>query len=146
MTKKSEITEAPTIEERLTALELRVSEFERSIITNRTTSLDSHVSSGKPISIKEFINEKKPNSARQITLAIAYFLEHYEKAMPIGVSELEQGFRSAKIPPPKNINDMANKNIAAGFLMESKHKKGLRKAWVLTATGESFVEAGFIRT
>ena len=50
-------------------------------------------------------------------------------------------FRSAKEKPPKNINDVINKNINPGkFIMDAASKKDDKKAWVLTSTGEKHVE------
>ena len=56
--------------------------------------------------------------------------------------DLAEGFRSAKEPPPTNMNDKVNLNIRKGHMMEAKEKKDKSKAWVLTNSGEKFVEEG----
>jgi len=38
------------------------------------------------------------------------------------------------------MNDVVNKNVARGFIMEAAEKKDSKKAWQLTATGERFIE------
>lgn len=97
----------------------------------------------KKISLKEFILTKKPTGDAQKTLAVGYFLEGYEDFSSFNVKDLEDCFRIAKEKVPKNINDVVNKNIRKGFMMESKEEKDGKKTWVLTASGERFVENDF---
>jgi len=54
--------------------------------------------------------------------------------------DLANGFRLAKEPPPTNINAKVDLNIGKGHMMEAKEKKDKFKAWVLTNSGEKFVE------
>lgn len=95
---------------------------------------------GKKLSIKEFLLAKKPTDDVQRTLVIGYYLEHFEGMDRFNAKDLADGFRSAKEPPPTNINDKVNLNIGKGYMMEAKEKKDKFKAWVLTNSGEKFVE------
>ena len=95
---------------------------------------------GKKLSVKEFLLTKKPADDVQRTLVIAYYLEHFESMDRFNARDLADGFRSAKEPPPTNINDKVNLNIRKGHMMEAKEKKDKFKAWVLTNSGEKFVE------
>lgn len=97
---------------------------------------------GKKLSLKEFLLSKRPSDDVQRTLAIGYYLEHYESMDSFSARELTEGFRSAKEPPPININDKVNMNIRKGHMMEAKEKKDKFKAWVLTSSGEKIVEEG----
>ncbi len=97
----------------------------------------------KKLSIKEFILSKKPQDDIQKTLAIGRYLERYEGFSSFNVPDLDKGFRDAKEPVPQNINDKANKNIAKGHMMEAKEKKDNITAWVLTNSGEEYVDSGF---
>lgn len=97
----------------------------------------------KKISIKEFILSKKPKDDVQRTLVIGYYLEKYESFSSFNAKNLENGFRKAKETVPKNINDKVNLNIKNGHMMEAREKKDNKKAWVLTASGERFVENDF---
>jgi len=97
---------------------------------------------GKKLSLKEFILTKKPGDDVQKTLVIGYYLEHFESMDRFKARDLADGFRSAKEPPPTNINDKVNLNIGKGYMMEAKEKKDKFKAWVLTNSGEKFVEEG----
>lgn len=95
---------------------------------------------GKKLSIKEFLLTKKPANDVQKALAIGYYLEHFEGMNEFNVKDLAEGFRSAKEPAPANINDKVNSNIQKGHMMEEKEKKDKLTAWVLTNSGEKFVE------
>jgi len=97
---------------------------------------------GKKLSLKEFILTKKPGDDVQKTLVIGYYLEHFESMDRFNARDLADGFRSAKEPLPTNINDKVNLNIGKGYMMEAKEKKDKFKAWVLTNSGEKFVEEG----
>jgi hypothetical protein len=97
----------------------------------------------KGISIKEFILAKRPDDDVQKTLVIGYYLEKYEGLDSFNAKDLEDGFRTAKETVPKNINDKVNLNIKNGHMMEAKEKKDNRKAWLLTASGERYIEHDF---
>lgn len=94
----------------------------------------------KQISIKEFILTKKPKNDVEKTLVIGYYLEKFREMSFFNAKDLEDGFREAKEKVPANINYKVIKNIEKGFMMEAKEKKDKLKAWVLTSTGERFVE------
>ncbi len=96
----------------------------------------------KEISIKEFLLSKRPSSEASKTLVIAYYLERHRNTSPFTTRDLEQLYREAREPLPTNINDVVNQNIAKGFIMEAEDKKDGRKAWILTSSGERFVENG----
>ena len=133
--------------DRLQSLELRVAALEEklSVLGTATTGASGQsvaLVAGhgeKKLSLKEFVNEFAPKNARETTLAVAYFLEN-EGTVPFNVQDLERSFRAGKIPRPKNINDMVNKNIQQCFLMEAVENKDSRKAWELTATGERAIQ------
>ena len=132
-----------SLEERVTSLEKKFMKLEVAIIQRRELSMHPKGESRKKLSIKEFLIEKAPRSNREKTLSIAYYIEKHETVIPFNIRDLESGFRAAEIPPPQNTNDMVNKNIERGMLMESAEKKDNRKSWELTATGELAVEQGF---
>ena len=76
-------------------------------------------------------------------MAIGHNLEEYETLSSFNVRDLENAFRAAKERVPANINDKVNKNIEKGYIMESKGRKDNLKAWVLTNSGEQYVENNF---
>lgn len=97
----------------------------------------------KEISVREFILSKKPENDVQRTLTIGYYLEKYEGLLSFNVKDLESGFRDAKEKVPKNINLCVIANISKGHMMEAKERKDNLKAWVLTNSGEKYVEGNF---
>lgn len=97
---------------------------------------------GKKLSVKEFLLTKKPTDDVRRTLVIGYYLEHFESMDSFNIRDLADGFRSAKEPPPLNINDKVNSNIDKEYMMKAKEKKDKLKAWFLTNSGEKFVEEG----
>lgn len=99
----------------------------------------------KKLSIKEFLLSKKPGNDVQKTLTIGYHIEKYEGFPSFNIRDLEDGFRSAKEPVPENINDKVNMNIRKGHMMEAKEEKDNITAWVVTNSGEEYVESGFQR-
>jgi len=94
----------------------------------------------KKQSAREFLMSKNIGAETQRVLALAYYLERAEGLASFNVPDLEAVFRSARERLPKNMNDVVNKNVARGFIMEAAEKKDSKKAWQLTATGERFIE------
>jgi len=124
-------------EERLVQLEARIKKIEDSLSLSPSRL---PIEKDKKLSPKEFLITKKLTSDLQKTLALGYYLECIEGMKSFNVADLMRIFRSAKEKLPTNINDAVNKNIKQGFLMEAAEKKGDKKAWVLTSTGERHIE------
>lgn len=120
---------------RLASLETRIEKLERLFESETPVGTKARKQSAK-----EFLLTKNPKSEVQKAIALAYFLEREECLASFNVPDLEAAFRSAREKLPKNMNDVVNKNVAHGFLMEAKGKKDSKKAWQLTSTGERFVE------
>lgn len=128
------------ITKKLIELEGRIEKIETAIFS---ASTEIRPEKAKKISAKEFLITKKLKTETQKVLALGYYLEHIGSTESFNTADLEAIFRSARERLPKNINDAVNKNIARGFLMDVTEKKDNKKAWVLTATGEKFVEDNF---
>lgn len=128
------------IQKKLLELEARIQSLEDSgKISQKTPS--SAVA--KSLSLREFMNDKSPKTANDQGLTIGYYLENTMGYKSFSGDDLKEAFRKAKIVPPRNINDMVNKNITKGYIMDAEGQKKGRKSWVLTATGENIVEKGF---
>ena len=99
----------------------------------------------KGMSINEFMGSQKPSGDVQRTLAVGYYLEKYEGLSSFNAKDLADSYRRLKIPKSQNINFNYKviKNIQQGYMTETKQKKDKQKAWVLTASGEKYVENGF---
>ena len=97
----------------------------------------------KQISAKEFLLSKEVSSIVEKTLALGYYLEHFAKISPFNINDMADVFRMAREKLSVNPSDMINKNVVKGHFMEAGDQKDAKKAWVLTATGERFVENNF---
>lgn len=124
----------------------KVSELEKRIEVLES-SIHTSVLSGSPrqqtvkqMSAKEFLLSKKLSSAVEKTLALAYYLERVEQVNSFNINDIANAFQAAREKSPANLNDMINKNIVKGYLMEARERKDAKKAWILTATGERFIE------
>lgn len=126
------------LEQRVKALEDRVSALEAA---SRATQTARPVE--KQQSPKEFLMAKAPKSVVEKTLALGYYYEVATGQGAFNINDLEALFRAAKEKLPANISDMANKNVKKGHIMEDATKKDDKRAWVLTATGERYVENNF---
>lgn len=99
----------------------------------------------KKFSIKEFLRSKRPKTDVRKTLAIGYYLEKYEGMSLYNVNDIKNRFRAGKEPIPTNTQAFVNQNIKNGHIMECPQKKDKKKAYVLTNSGEEFVENDFSR-
>lgn len=134
------IDNVQTVEERLADLEKRLGTIEASIRTSAPSDSSLQQQKVKRMSAKEFLLSKKPSSAVDKTLALAYYLERIEQLNSFNINDIEDVFQAAREKSPANLNDMINKNIMKGYIMEAREQKDAKKAWVLTSTGERFVE------
>lgn len=128
-----------TIDQRLENIEKRVAAIEEASLKYVATAA-TVVSKVKKQSSKEFLMTKNAKAETQKVLALGYYLEYVQGMGSFNTSDLVDVFHSAKEKLPKNINDAVNKNIVRGFLMDAADKKDTKKAWVITSTGEKYVE------
>ena len=132
---KKEINE---ILQRIQSLDERVLKLEEYIGSNPEKKIT------KKISIKEFYLSKNSNDDIQRTLLLAYYLEKYDGYPSINTKDIENACLEAKVNiPVDNIPYKLYKNVEKGYLMETKEKKDSQKAYILTNTGEKFVEGDF---
>ena len=125
----------------LAELESRVTKLE----TPATILAEAPAEAGsvKQKSLREVINELKPNTANDRALTIAYYLETYKSQTNFNADDIKSGFKEARIIAPKNTNDVINKNIAKAFMMDADEQIGGKMSWMLTATGLGVVKKGF---
>ena len=122
----------------------RVEQLERrmSALEAWTQSTPEPPTGAKPTSVREFVKSKQPKTGIDTTQLIAHYLEKFDGVSPLNLEDLTRGFAEAKEPLPSNPSDTVYKNIRRGFLTEAKEKKGGTKAWIVTNSGERFVENG----
>ncbi len=144
---EKESTHTSEFQESLTRLEREIDEL-RHIIRTITDSTDLvSKKKNKQLSVREFLETYDPKSLPDKALSIAYFKEVHEQISPLTIKNLEDGFREAKEPLPKNLSDTIYQNIKKGYLMESR-KPNLEnnlRTWELTNRGIKYVEEGVPR-
>lgn len=131
-----------SLSEKMLDLETRIIALETLSGKKNADTYDNSFPS-KKLSVKEFILLKKPSGDVQKTLTIAYYLEKNEDMRSFNIEDLAHYFQLAKEPTPENLNDKINMNIKKGHVMENKEKKENKKAWIITNTGEQFVNNNF---
>jgi hypothetical protein len=134
------MTSTSNVDARLARIEERLDRLEAVAVSDDAIVQASQET--KPVSIKEYLIDKNPQTANDRTLTMGYFLESISGQEQFTAEDIKGCFRMAKIPAPTNVNDIINKNIAKGFMMESGKSGGV-KSWVLTATGEAVAIKGF---
>lgn len=97
--------------------------------------------SGKSISIREFIQRLDLKKHTDITLAFGYYLEKHQGVAEFTPADINNCYYEAKLEA-SNTSQMIVQNIKRGFLMASKKtaEKG-RNRYTLTHSGEQFVES-----
>ncbi len=97
----------------------------------------------KKLSIREFLLKHPPTTDVQRTLAVGHYLETHEGMGSFTKADLEKGYRDAKHSLPSNMSMNIKQCIKAGNMMDAKEKKDNKSAYVVTSTGEQFVESGY---
>ena len=122
------------LKEKLDKHEERIQKLESLLETNK-------LHTKKKDSIKEFIISKNPKTDVQKTLVIGYYLENYNSMSSFNVDDILKGFKDAKEKAPlrKKVYDKISSNIDKGYMMISDEAKR-NKSWVLTNSGERYVE------
>ena len=123
------------IESRLDKLENRDGDSAAGAVITKTTGAIN-----RKMSPKEYILIKNPTDDLQRTLVLGAFLE-MNGVESFTIEDLKQVFREARLKLPSNINDRVNKNLAKGYLMDADLKDG-KKSWMLTMTGQTFIDKG----
>ncbi len=129
-----------SVEDMLNAIKSQLEDHEKRIAYLEKRPGDKGETTTKKLSIREIFISKKPKTDVDKTLLVGYYLEIFQDYTSFNSSDIEVDFRSAKEPPPVNINDVVNKNIRKGFIMSAEEKKDNKQAWVLTNLGIQYVD------
>ncbi len=130
MTEKEIVEKIQDLQRRVLALE---NSGDNIIQKKKTKAL-----SPKEYLIDKLAGEKKDDNNIKLLLLSSY-LEGERGLKSYNATDLEEIFREAKVKPPKNINDVANKLVEKAYLMEAKEKRNNKKAWLLTSRGEKLL-------
>jgi len=127
----------------LSELEQRLNDFEQRLEKLESSPKGTPVSQDKELTIRQFLNQKKPANDNQRTLAIGYYLEKYDGLEPFNKIDLEDGYISSREKVPANILSTVKRNIDKKLIILAKVKKDGLKAYLVGNDGIEMVEAGF---
>jgi hypothetical protein len=95
--------------------------------------------SDKALSIREFIRLYDIKKHTDYVLAFGYFLEKHAGQPSFTPADINSLYYEAKLES-SNTSQMLIQNIKRGFVMEAKNTGGGKKKFVLTTTGEQYIE------
>jgi predicted nucleotidyltransferase component of viral defense system len=99
---------------------------------------------GRKPSIIEFLRSKGDKFSHTDRIVLfGYYLETFEEYESFNVKNIEQCYRKARIPLPKNFPAYIKMLIKNVYIMEASEKKDSRKSYQLTDTGIKYVEETF---
>jgi len=123
-------------------LDVRITKIEAGA-TGTSGGKTAAPASAKKLSIREFLLKHPPTNDVQRTLAVGYYLETHEGMGTFTRANLERGYRDAKHSLPSNMSMNIQQCVKAGNMMEAEEKKDSKPAYVVTSTGEQFVESNY---
>ena len=95
-----------------------------------------------PSTVSEFLATAAPRSHVDTVVQMAYYLWRSGDTAGVTIEELLGAYAQARLKKPKNVSDVLATAIRKGYLVEAAQKKDGKKCWLITQTGEAFVEAG----
>lgn len=110
-------------------------------LTKRASAV-SRPTTGKSLSIREFIQQLDLKKHTDITLAFGYYLEKHQGVAAFSPADINNCYYEAKLEP-SNTSQMIIQNIKRGFLMVAKKSSGKDekgKKYTLTGSGEQFID------
>lgn len=109
--------------------------------SEKSTASIIRPTTGKSISIREFIQQLDLKKHTDITLAFGYYLERHQGVGEFSPADINNCYYEAKLEA-SNTSQMIIQNIKRGYLMASKKtdEKG-RSRYTLTSSGEKFIQS-----
>lgn len=104
--------------------------------TNSTDPRDH----GKPLAIREFVNESEPKTNAQTVLLLAQFMAKHEGSERFTREDIRKRFPRAGAPMPKNFTRDFQTAIDRGWIGEDPTNKD---SFYVTRTGEAQLQTGF---
>jgi hypothetical protein len=92
-----------------------------------------------PADIAEFLAGKKVTTHPDRVVAIAYHTFHTTGGAGVTTADLGDAYSRARVRKPQNFPDVIATCVRKGRLVEGERRDAM-KTWVITRTGEEFVE------
>jgi hypothetical protein len=94
-----------------------------------------------PGTLGEFLDIKGNPSKHTDSIAVfAYWLYKVETLNSFNVQDILDCYDKTRKAKPSNVNQIINQNVATHIFAEASEKKDGLKAWIITRTGEEYVE------
>jgi hypothetical protein len=94
-----------------------------------------------PETLGEFLDQNgNPQKHTEVVAVFAYWLFKVEKMELFNVKDIVECYNKTRRAKPSNPNQIINTNVASNLFAEAEEKKDGYKAWVITRTGEEYVE------
>lgn len=91
--------------------------------------------------LSEFLAAKKVTTHPDRVVAIAYHTYHAQGGAGVTTHDLTEAYSRARVKRPQNFPDVIAACVRRGRLVEGERKDAM-KSWVITRTGEEWVEQG----
>jgi hypothetical protein len=94
-----------------------------------------------PGTLGEFLDLKENPSKHTDSMAVfAYWLYKVEKMNSFNVKDIVDCYDKTRKAKPSNPNQIINQDVARHIFAEASEEKDGLKAWIITRTGEEYVE------
>lgn len=104
-----------------------------------STSPESRKPTDKALSIREFIRTFEFKKHTDFVLAFGYYLEKHAGQESFTPADVNALYYEAKLES-SNTSQMLINLIKRGHIMEAKNSEGSRKRFLLTKSGEEYIE------
>jgi len=96
---------------------------------------------GTPGTLGELLDLKgNPQKHTDSMVIFAYWLYRVEKMNSFNVKDIIDCYDKTRKAKPSNPNQIINQNVARHIFAEAPEEKDGLKAWIITRTGEEYVE------
>lgn len=123
------------LEERVEDLERRVRKLEEGEVSTDSNDVTA------PIEMSDFKKDFNPKTYADKATVVARYLEKHEELESFDRDDLNQGFKLCKWKRPANMSDIISKAAERKELFMRAGEKDGKKKWMLTETGEEYVES-----
>ena len=117
------------------------SKFKELTSENKISVLQEQPSPNIDSTLGEFLDSKgNPQKHTDLVAVYAYWLFKKQGLPSFNVKDVISCYDSTRRPKPTNPNMIINANVSTHLFAEAPDKKEGLKAWVITRTGENYVD------
>jgi len=125
------MSDTADVKTRIEELETRVSELEQLVHDGKA--------SNDVTGLREFVDSIDPDTHAERALAIAYYLEQYQRQENFTSKDIANGYRTIRVQKPANMSDVLSDLEEKGWAMEDG-KDGQTRLRRLTTDGLDVIE------